>query len=339
MRISNLPIDLKQKSALRKFNYILQARQICDIPFNKVKKADTKLLDSAYADLLLHVAVVDSINSGFCNSVYDHLIQYSVFRKGLSTQDFWLYFDKADADITTNNFYQPYLISRLKGTYKNLPGRLQALVSDQKSKPHVNDAMDTVYELASILLQTKSNYKAAKSKLDQYANGRYAFLLSEDDELHREQRTLQSLASLNLIDFSGKKVQFQKLLNDGTTNITVLDFWASWCVPCIADYPHLKKAITALKNRSIRFISISIDIEEDKNAWIKRAKELHIFNAPGQYRLEDPKHSPINKFFNLFSIPRYIVIDKTSKILEEDFIRPDEPAFLSKLEGYLRTYK
>lgn len=118
-----------------------------------------------------------------------------------------------------------------------------------------------------------------------------------------------------------------------------LDFWASWCVPCIADYPDLKKAKAALRNQSIRFISISIDVEEDKNAWIKRTKQLQTFHASDQYRLEDPKHSPINKFFNLYSIPRYIVIDKKGKILEEDFVRPNEPAFQRKLKEYLRNYQ
>jgi len=279
------------------------------------------------------------INSGFTGWVYNAIIRYSALQKGITTNDFWEYFDKADASITSQSFYQPYLVSSLHNTYKNLPDQIPVLASRTKNGTHPIVAVDTIYQLAAILSKTKNNYKAAKAELDNYSNGRFAFLLSNDDELHREQRTIQSLAPVNLIDFSNKKLLLQKLLNDKSAEITVLDFWASWCVPCIADYPMLKKTEQALKGKPVRFISISIDVEEDKPAWINRTRQLKTFNTPNQFRLENPRYSPINKFFNLYSIPRYIVIDKNGKILEEEFNRPNEPAFQRKLETYLRAFE
>ncbi len=338
-QIGHLPMKAAQQRILHTFNYIVQARQVCAIPFDKVKNNEILLLDSAYADILLHTSILDSVSSGFCSWIYDHLIRYSAYRKGVKTTNFWQYFDKADSSVTSKAFYQPYLIACLSNTYKNSPEQLGVVVSGQNSHSASNALLDTIYQLAAILYETKINYKEAKRKLDTFANGRYAFLLSAEDDLHREQRSLRSLPTVYLVDFSGRKISLTSLLNNSKEDIRVLDFWASWCVPCIADYPHLKKVQAALTGRSIAFISISIDTDEDKDAWIKRTKELHTVKARNQYRLVDSKHSPVNKFFNLYSIPRYIVINKEGKILEEDFTRPNEAAFRRKLEEHLRVYK
>ncbi|RFM28530.1 TlpA family protein disulfide reductase [Deminuibacter soli] len=175
--------------------------------------------------------------------------------------------------------------------------------------------------------------------MNQYADGRYTYMLSEEDVLHRQQRNIQPLAAVNLLDFSRHTIPLQKVLASADANIIVLDFWASWCVPCAADYPFLKKAEDALKNKSIRFISISIDVEEDTGKWVNRTRQQNTFGKPGQYRLENPKQSPVNGFFKLQSIPRYIVLDKTGNILEEDFDRPKEAAFQRKLEMYVSRYQ
>lgn len=40
-------------------------------------------------------------------------------------------------------------------------------------------------------------------------------------------------------------------------NVVVLDFWATWCKPCVETLPHMNKMVDAFQGRPVRFISIT----------------------------------------------------------------------------------
>lgn len=50
----------------------------------------------------------------------------------------------------------------------------------------------------------------------------------------------------------------------------LVDFWASWCVPCRAENPHLLKAYNQLKDKKFEIVGISLD--ETKAAWLNAVK-------------------------------------------------------------------
>jgi peroxiredoxin len=50
----------------------------------------------------------------------------------------------------------------------------------------------------------------------------------------------------------------------------LLDFWASWCVPCRKEHPSFLKIYETYQAKNFEIISVSID--EDKNAWINASK-------------------------------------------------------------------
>ena len=47
----------------------------------------------------------------------------------------------------------------------------------------------------------------------------------------------------------------------------LIDFWASWCGPCIASFPFMKQIYAAYKDRELCFIGVSCD--KDRNSWLK----------------------------------------------------------------------
>ena len=51
----------------------------------------------------------------------------------------------------------------------------------------------------------------------------------------------------------------------------LIDFWASWCVPCRKESPFLKDAYSKFKNRNFTILGISVDAKED--AWIAAVKQ------------------------------------------------------------------
>jgi peroxiredoxin len=60
-------------------------------------------------------------------------------------------------------------------------------------------------------------------------------------------------------------------LEDFRGKYVLLNFWASWCVPCRKESPNLVKLYEKYKSRNFEIISVSID--EDKNAWQNASKE------------------------------------------------------------------
>lgn len=73
-----------------------------------------------------------------------------------------------------------------------------------------------------------------------------------------------SQADLHGIQISLKKFKGKYIL---------LEFWASWCIPCREEFPYLKKAYAKYHNKGFEIIGFSIDGLENKNAWIEAIKK------------------------------------------------------------------
>ncbi|MGI8600294.1 MAG: TlpA family protein disulfide reductase [Chitinophagaceae bacterium] len=117
-------------------------------------------------------------------------------------------------------------------------------------------------------------------------------------------------------------------------NYLVLDFWATWCAPCIAGFPHLNELSKKFKSDSIVFAAISYEEEEKIERFFKIRKEfeLHfhkLVDVPDTVR--KTRYFPGRTFINyqVSGIPTTVIIDPKGKIkwignahsLTEDLIR------------------
>ena len=103
-------------------------------------------------------------------------------------------------------------------------------------------------------------------------------------------------------------------------NIVLLDFWASWCVPCRESIPHLKTIYKRYNPKGFEVISVSED--ENKKAWIDAIKQdstamwYHILAT--EKRTDKPSqmfNDDISKIYFVQSVPTQILIDKNGKII------------------------
>lgn len=91
--------------------------------------------------------------------------------------------------------------------------------------------------------------------------------------------------------------------------VTVIDFWATWCVPCIERFPHMVELSHEYPN--VRFISVNLDDPGDPEAYIEALDFLEAMRADFEhYHITDSMFDSFG-FFNLRSIPAVAILDQS----------------------------
>ncbi len=110
-----------------------------------------------------------------------------------------------------------------------------------------------------------------------------------------------------------------------------IDIWATWCAPCKAEIPSLKKLDKDYSGKNVTFVSLSVDDDRShkgswdkaKGAWKNMVKEkaltgVHLF-APKGWTSQFIRDYKIN------GIPRFVLIDPNGNIVNPDAPRPSDP--------------
>lgn len=125
-----------------------------------------------------------------------------------------------------------------------------------------------------------------------------------------------NILSQQLISSQGKKVFLSEIFS--TQRIIHIDFWASWCGPCIAEMPKEIQLIAELKNKGIDFIFISLDKTE--KPWQQAMQKIGI--KENQYRLSAAFDASLMKYLGINTIPKYAIIGKNGSLMSYDAPRP-----------------
>lgn len=123
-------------------------------------------------------------------------------------------------------------------------------------------------------------------------------------------------------------------LEDLRGKYVYIDVWATWCGPCIAEIPHLKKVEEKYHGKNIEFVSISVDVEKDYDKWKKMVTDKQL----GGVQLYADKNwtSDFIKAFGINAIPRFILIGPDGKVIKADAARPSSVSLTELLDGLLK---
>ena len=93
----------------------------------------------------------------------------------------------------------------------------------------------------------------------------------------------------------GATIKMSDCVADG--EYILLDFWASWCLPCLKEIPHLKKAYEKYNTHGLKFIGISAD--DNMTEW-RNAIEKHNLALYPQVLSVEPRRVNYELFFSEF---------------------------------------
>lgn len=103
--------------------------------------------------------------------------------------------------------------------------------------------------------------------------------------------------------------------------VVVIDFWATTCVPCLAEMPHLKKLYAKYHERGLELIGVSLDESEDTGGLTSLRRYINKHDIPwSQYYQGGGYDSAFSKSWGIGSAPTMFVLDKRGRLRSVDAV-------------------
>lgn len=141
-------------------------------------------------------------------------------------------------------------------------------------------------------------------------------------------KSLKYFYETDIEGFHEKKTKLKNILLKD--KIYLFDFWASWCPPCIAEIPYLKKI--SLEYPEVQIISISKD--EDKSKW-KKAVQKYGLSPENNFIVTTLKGNKFLDHYQIKDIPRFLMFNSKGECITSNAPRPSERQFYDYLKQLL----
>ncbi len=114
------------------------------------------------------------------------------------------------------------------------------------------------------------------------------------------------------LDVNGKPVK----LSDFKGKYVLLDFWASWCIPCRQENPNVVKAYQQFKDKNFTVLSVALEEKTGRDKWLAAIKKDGLTWT--QVADFEKAENPAAKAFGVSGIPFSFLIDPSGKIIAKE---------------------
>lgn len=229
------------------------------------------------------------------------------------------------ASLMSNYFFSKMMNSA------NPPARLDYM---PEAVTHVTDpALKDIF--------VRDYIAAARMKIEEYekvaplvkpyliSDASKAFILDYEKVLHKN--VGQKGLNFTYKDINDKPVSF----SDFKGKFVYIDLWATWCGPCKAEIPHMKKIEEDYHGKNIVFVSLSLDKPKDAQKWKDFVTKEQLKGI--QIMADKDFSSDVAKNYDVNAIPRFLLFDTKGNIINADALRPSNPELREQLDKLLKV--
>lgn len=252
--------------------------------------------------------------------------------------DYFKYLDNMDLEDQAAIEFPDYRIAIMRYDYekigKNISKTISINLNEQETQKQMfiksYDAKKKLYKgniLNYVLTDhVKNRYNSIKSNvifcdsiLTDYnqlcTNETYKLALKNYIDNSNKLSKGTSVPDIKLKDIKGNDVSLSQFKG----KLIYIDFWATWCAPCLVNMPDSKKLMEEFKE--VTFLYINID--DNRKNWEKYLKDKNEIKSNHLYANELTT-TEIYKLFNFKSIPHYILIDKDFNFYDSNATVPSQ---------------
>ncbi|MCY3542022.1 MAG: thioredoxin family protein [Gammaproteobacteria bacterium] len=130
-----------------------------------------------------------------------------------------------------------------------------------------------------------------------------------------------------LTSFKGPVIELYDVIKDH--QYVLLEFWASWCGPCLKALPNLKNVYA--KRNSNRFEIVSVSIDRDRTQWKAASEEMEI---PWINLAEtDAANTEVASTYGVEYVPKNYLLDRNGCIVQKDVTAAQLERFLATADN------
>ena len=171
--------------------------------------------------------------------------------------------------------------------------------------PQVAGSRDTANSGTPFMMQNNADLERSKKRTLEGGNdaGKEMSLTSL-----KAQMTKNPAPAFSLYDTDGKLVTLSSLKG----KVIVLDFWATWCVPCLASFPAMQQVSEKYKaDKEVVFLYVNtLERDKDVKSWIAKFKKEHHYS----FRVLLDKNVQVVMAYKSTGLPTKVIIDKNGMI-------------------------
>jgi thiol-disulfide isomerase/thioredoxin len=332
---------------------ILAKKQALDIAIEEII-LEHKLQDSLHNAGLLSKNEYDYRRFNLVGLVKNNFLQDSAFIQHSDIEKIF-----ADTDLTAEKYAKYVSLQQLQQYQRELNAKVTNHIKDIKpiavgdgigsggSRMNYIARFDTISNLGFLSAKSKQSFLSHELKgifaneninnIEKYSE-KYIFIT--DDALYvnkllaENKMDLSKKDELLLIDRNNNQTNFQEVLAKRKGKVIYLDFWASWCAPCLHSMPEARKLREEYKNKDVVFIYLAFNDQEER--WKEAEQKHEVGYLSESYFITNSKTAKIITELNVGTIPRYLLFDKNGDLAHPKAPGPAGREIREQLDNLLK---